>query len=76
MAFTNLKLAISGGWTTETFRIQCYETLDRIFLRYADKVVAVSYGQQAKILRAGVPERKVQVIHNAINLDETVVTRS
>lgn len=64
------KLAVSRGWTGENARVRLYEKLDRLFLRFADKVVAVSHGQSEKILRAGVPACRVQVIHNAIDLSE------
>ncbi len=63
-------IAVSRGWTGESPKIRWYEALDRLFLRFADHVVAVSAGQQQKILASGVPGRKVSVIHNAINLDE------
>ncbi|MGE4441526.1 MAG: glycosyltransferase [Desulfomicrobium sp.] len=62
------QLVISRGWTGETRRVRCYEMLDRIFLRLADAVVAVSEGQRQKILACGVNSDKVRVIHNAIDL--------
>ena len=61
-------LAVSRGWTAETSRVRFYEKLDRLFLRFADQVVAVSHGQCEKILKAGIPSGKVQVIYNAIDL--------
>ena len=63
-------IAISRGWTWENRKIRCFEALDRRFLRYANHVVAVSAGQQEKILDCGVPQGKVSVIHNAINLGD------
>lgn len=62
------QVVISRGWTGETRRVRCYEMLDRIFLRLADAVVAVSEGQRQKILACGVKPDKVRVIHNAIDL--------
>lgn len=64
------KLAVSRGWTGENPRVRLYEKLDRLFLRLADRVVAVSDGQRRKILNAGVTPAKVQVIHNAIALGD------
>jgi len=61
-------VAVSRGWTYESRRVRFYEFLDRIFLRLADAVVAVSEGQRQKILACGVNPDKVQVIHNAIDL--------
>lgn len=63
-------IAISRGWTWESTKIRLYEALDRRFLRMVDHVVAVSAGQQDKILACGVRSKKVSVIHNAINLDD------
>lgn len=61
-------VAVSRGWTYESRRVRFYEFLDRIFLRLADAVVAVSEGQRRKILTCGVRPDKVRVIHNAIDL--------
>lgn len=65
-------IAISRGWTWESPKIRMYEALDRLFLRFTDHVVAVSAGQQQKILASGVRADKVSVIHNAINLEDSV----
>jgi glycosyltransferase involved in cell wall biosynthesis len=70
-AFTRIPtIAISRGWTWESPKIRFYETLDRMFLRIADHIVAVSAGQREKILACGVRPERVSVIHNAINLAE------
>jgi len=61
-------IAVSRGWTAENGRIRLYEKLDRLFLRLADEVVAVSEGQRQKVLACGVRPEKVRVIHNAIDL--------
>lgn len=63
-------VAVSRGWTYESRRVRCYEFLDRVFLRLADGVVAVSEGQRRKILDCGVMPDKVRVIHNAIDLQD------
>jgi glycosyltransferase involved in cell wall biosynthesis len=62
-------VAVSRGWTGETFRVRCYEKLDRICLRWMDRVVCVSQGQADKVLAAGVPAHKVRVIRNTIRTD-------
>ena len=61
-------VAVSRGWTYECPRVRFYELLDRINLRWMDRVVCVSHGQAAKVRKAGVPQRKVVVIPNAIDL--------
>jgi glycosyltransferase involved in cell wall biosynthesis len=62
-------VAVSRGWTGETRRVRLYERLDRMFLRLADAVVAVSEGQRQKVLACGVRPERVRVIHNAIDLN-------
>jgi glycosyltransferase involved in cell wall biosynthesis len=63
------EVAVSRGWTGECPRVRLYERLDRLFLRFARHVVAVSAGQRAKVVEAGVPAARVSVIHNAIDLE-------
>lgn len=60
-------VAVSRGWTAETWKVRLYETLDRIHLRFMDHVVAVSHAQASKVRRAGLLEQKLSVIHNAVD---------
>lgn len=60
-------VAVSRGWTYENSKVRVYELLDRINLRWMDRVVCVSEAQAAKVLRAGVPEQSIVVIPNAID---------
>ncbi len=60
-------VAVSRGWTSESPKVRAYELLDRINLRWMDRVVCVSDGQATKVRRAGVPARRVVVIPNAID---------
>jgi glycosyltransferase involved in cell wall biosynthesis len=62
-------VAVSRGWTGADFKLRVYELLDRLGLRWMDRVVCVSEGQAAKVRRAGVPNRRVLVIRNAIRRD-------
>ena len=51
-------IAMSHGWTAETWKVRIYEALDRACLRRMDRVVCVSEGQAEKVRRAGVrPDR-------------------
>lgn len=64
---------VSRGWTGESWKVRLYEAADRSRLKDADRVVAVSAGQAAKVLRCGVDRARVVVIRNAVRQD--VVTR-
>lgn len=59
-------IAFSRGWTAESLKVRAYHILDKIIVRFADHVVAVSGSQRIKLLRLLVPGRKISVIHNAI----------
>ena len=59
-------IAVSRGWTGETWKVRLYERLDRACLRRMDRVVCVSEGQAIKVRRAGVKPERVVVIRNAI----------
>lgn len=58
-------VAVSRGWTGETWRVRLYEAMDRRMLRGMDLVVCVSEAQAAKVRAAGVPAAKTVVIRNA-----------
>jgi glycosyltransferase involved in cell wall biosynthesis len=62
-------VAVSRGWTGASWKVCLYESLDRLHLRFMDRVVCVSAGQAAKVLRAGTAQRLVRVIRNAISTD-------
>lgn len=64
-------VAVSRGWTAENRRIRFYEKLDRVFLRFSQQIVAVSTGQEKKIVAHGISSRNLCVIRNAINLTQT-----
>jgi glycosyltransferase involved in cell wall biosynthesis len=62
-------VAVSRGWTAETWRVRLYEVLDRRVLGRMDRVVCVSHAQAQKVRRAGVPRQKTVVIHDAVRAD-------
>jgi glycosyltransferase involved in cell wall biosynthesis len=59
-------IAMSHGWTAETWKVRVYEALDRACLRRMDRVVCVSAGQGRKVGRAGVRADRVAIIRNAV----------
>jgi glycosyltransferase involved in cell wall biosynthesis len=62
-------IAMSHGWTAETWKVRIYEALDRICLRRMDRVICVSEGQATKVRRAGVRPDRVTVIRNAVQAE-------
>jgi glycosyltransferase involved in cell wall biosynthesis len=69
-------ISISHGWTAATWKVRCYEALDRRVLRWMDAVVCVSRAQADKVRHAGVPEAKIAVIQNAIGEEAFVAPRA
>jgi glycosyltransferase involved in cell wall biosynthesis len=62
-------VSVSRGWTGESLKVRVYEALERLNLRWMDRVVCVSQGQAAKVRRAGVPAGQTVVIPNAIQAE-------
>ncbi len=62
-------IAMSHGWTAETWKVRVYEALDRACLRKMDRVVCVSERQGEKVRRAGVRRDRVSVIRNAVQAE-------
>jgi glycosyltransferase involved in cell wall biosynthesis len=62
-------VAFSRGWTKDTFRVRVYGILDKIFLRFADHIVAVSAAQRDKLTRILISDSKISVIRNAVDAD-------
>jgi len=59
-------VAVSRGWTWESYRVRLYEWLDRRHLRYMDHVVCVSHEQAKRVQRwCGVPRERISVIYNS-----------
>jgi len=62
-------LSISRGWTGATRKVRLNENLNRLMLRFMDRVICVSQGQAEKVLRTKIPRQRVQVIRNAIRAE-------
>jgi glycosyltransferase involved in cell wall biosynthesis len=62
-------VAVSHGWTAATWKVQLNEALDRLVLRWVDRVVCVSESQAVRVRRAGVAPGRVAVIRNAVQPD-------
>jgi glycosyltransferase involved in cell wall biosynthesis len=64
-------ISVCRGWTGENLKVHAYELLDRLHLRYMDRVVCVSEGQARRVRQAGMPPARTVVIRNAARLTET-----
>ena len=60
-------VAVSRGWTGESWRVRLYEAIDRAHLRWMDHVVCVSEAQAVKARRAAARPERMRVIYNAVD---------
>lgn len=68
-------VAVSRGWTGESFKVRLYEWLDRRHLRFMDHVVCVSEGQAQKVRHwCGIPDQRLTVIRNSARLEAFATT--
>jgi glycosyltransferase involved in cell wall biosynthesis len=59
-------LTTAHGWTSENAKVRLYERLQAFLWRFFDRVVCVSQSYRQLARDAGVPDRKITVVHNAI----------
>jgi glycosyltransferase involved in cell wall biosynthesis len=59
-------LTTAHGWTSENAKVRLYERLQAFLWRFFDRVVCVSQSYRQLAVAAGVPDRKITVVHNAI----------
>jgi glycosyltransferase involved in cell wall biosynthesis len=60
-------IAVSHGWTAATPKVRLNEALDKLSLRWMDRVVCVSQRQAEKVCHAGVRADRTVVIRNAVD---------
>ena len=58
------------GWIANDWKGHLYTMLDKIILRLFDRVVVVSQRMKRQLRRWGVPARKIEVVPNALMIDE------
>jgi len=56
-------------------KLQLYAKIDAFFLRYADKTIAVSHKIKTSLADSGVPESKISVIENGIDVEKCRAVR-
>lgn len=56
------------NWLTHHWKLKVYCFLDGLWMRYFDRIVAVSDGIKRDMLRYKIPEKKIMVIDNGIDV--------
>lgn len=62
-------LAVAHGWTAATLKVRINEAVDRLVMRWMDRVVCVSEAQAQRVRHAGVHPQRIVVIRNAIDIE-------
>lgn len=60
-------IIMAHGWVTPGFKFQLYYFLDKLVMRYFDKIILVAEGLRTDLRGFIIPKHKIIVIHNAID---------
>ncbi|MFH1642288.1 MAG: glycosyltransferase family 4 protein [Nanoarchaeota archaeon] len=60
------------NWITNCSKMKLYEKIDKMLLRYFDKIVVVSELLKAEVQRSGIPINKIVTICNSINTESFI----
>jgi len=69
-------IGFAHGFIEESRKLRFYNRIERLVLRRADRVVAVSDSMKTLLTRHGVTPQRIRVIHNAIDPTEAVPSMS
>lgn len=56
------------GWTRQDIKVRIYETMDRLFLRLADRIVCLSENQAQRVRKLHGIAGRIRIVPNAIDL--------
>jgi len=60
-------IAFSRGWTRENLKVRLFHLIDKIIIRFADKIVAVSAKQGDRLHNLLISRKRITVVPNAID---------
>ncbi len=71
LASRNMVPAVTTNhnWLRPNWRLKVYCLIDSLLIRYFNRIIAVSDEVKEEMLAVGVPEEKIRVIYNGIDLD-------
>jgi len=64
-------LAFAHGWTAQDRRVRLYNAVERRLLRHADLLCVVSDKLAGEFRRHGIPNARLEVLHNAVERVES-----
>lgn len=63
------RITTCHNWLSKNLKMNLYEILDKLFLRTFSMVVVVSEALKQEVLNYGIPQNKIAVINNGINVN-------
>jgi glycosyltransferase involved in cell wall biosynthesis len=60
-------ICFARGFTQENAKVRAFQLMDRLLMRFANRVVAVSEAQARYLRSWGVPSKKLSVVYNSIS---------
>ncbi|MDM8554708.1 glycosyltransferase family 4 protein [Desulfococcaceae bacterium HSG7] len=63
-------ITTNHNWIRSDFLVSCFESMDAFYIRFFPKIIAVSPEVQKLMCRYLVPDKKIQVIINGIDMNE------
>jgi glycosyltransferase involved in cell wall biosynthesis len=69
-------IGFAHGFIEDNRKLRLYNRIERLVLRRADRIVAVSNSMKALLTQHGLAEHKIRVIHNAIDPTEVMPNTS
>ena len=67
-------IGFAHGYIDDNWRNRLYNRIDRLVLRRADRIVAVSGSMEASLIQSGVAADRICVIHNAVEPSRRATT--
>ena len=65
-------IAFHHGYTATDLKVKLYNQLDRWSLRAADRIVAVCGPFREQLVSAGIPRKKIEVLHNSAAVVDSI----
>ena len=67
-------IAICHGYVSTDINLSFYNFLDRLFLRFSNKIIAVSDTIANQLFRSGIKKERIRVIQNAVEIKNDLKT--
>lgn len=63
------KFTLLHGWVGKTLKLRLYQLIDKLLIRFFDKIIVLTEFQKTKLIKLWVKQEKISIIPNGINAD-------